>query len=81
MGLDTSGIRTQIQAREAELARLAAEPARPGRTIRHGPVETWAQRWARSGWDDRNRLLLETGIGAEAARLADGSVKIEISGV
>jgi len=81
MHLDTSGIEAQIQAREAELARLAAEPARPGRTIRHGPVETWAQRWARSGWDGRNRLLLDTGIRAEAARLADGTVKIEISGV
>ena len=29
MAMDTSGIETQIQAREAELARLAAEPARP----------------------------------------------------
>src|SRR6266567_4438340 len=81
MHLDTSGIEAQIRAREGELSRLAAEPARPGRTIQHGPAETWAQRWARSAWDDRNRLLLETGIRAEAARLADGTVKIEISGV
>src|SRR6266702_2232135 len=44
-------------------------------------AKTWAQRWARSAWDDRDRLLLETGIRAEAARLADGTVKIEISGV
>jgi DNA invertase Pin-like site-specific DNA recombinase len=81
MHLDTSGIEAQIQAREAELVRLAAEPVRPGRTIRHGAVETWTQRWARSGWDGRNRLLLDTGIRAEAARLADGTIKIEISGV
>jgi hypothetical protein len=44
-------------------------------------METWAQRWAHSAWDGRNKLLLETGIRAEAARLADGTVKIEISGV
>lgn len=79
MHVDTSGIEAQIRAREAELTRLAAEPARPGRTVRHGPVETWTQRWARSDWDGRNRLLLETGIRAEAARLSDGTVKIEIS--
>ena len=41
----------------------------------------WAQRWARSAWDGRNKLLLETGIRTEAARLADGTVKIEISSV
>jgi hypothetical protein len=81
MHLDTSGIEAQIKARKAELVRLAAEPVRPGRTIRHGPVETWTQRWARSDWDGRNRLLLDTGIRAEASRLADGTIKIEISGV
>jgi hypothetical protein len=81
MHLDTSGIEVQIRAREGELMRLAAEPARPGKTVQHGPRETWAQRWARSAWDGRNKLLLETGIGTEAARLADGTVKIEISSV
>ena len=81
MHLDASGIEAQIRAREGELMRLAAEPARPGKTVQHGPVETWAQRWARSAWDGRNKLLLETGIRAEAARLSDGTVKIEISGV
>jgi site-specific DNA recombinase len=81
MHLDTSGIEVQIRAREGELMRLAAEPARPGKTVQHGPRETWAQRWARSAWDGRNKLLLETGIRTEAARLADGTVKIEISSV
>jgi hypothetical protein len=79
MHLDTSGIEVQIRAREGELMRLAAEPARPGKVVQHAPRETWAQRWARSAWDGRNKLLLETGIRTEAARLADGTVKIEIS--
>ena len=54
MGRDISDIQARQQVNEANLMKLAAEPAKPAQTSVRETGETWAACWQRCDWAERN---------------------------
>ncbi len=73
MGRDISDIQARQQVNEANLMKLAAEPAKPAETSVRETGETWAACWQRCDWAERNTTLRRQGVRVEAAKLPEAA--------